>query len=149
MLHVYLAGAVRGPSGAWRKDIPSIPNVTFMHPGAAIPGGDDESRTDLYGPADRLAVRRCDILLAYCDRLEGGHGTAVEIGMAVALGKELLLVCPTDAARYVWRFAAGCTPSVYRSLDEAIEVIRYAAAQVGGSARCAADVERRGLTPRP
>ena len=101
MLYVYLAGAVRGTAGTWREQIPAIPNVCFMHPGAAIPGGNGERRTDLYGPADRTAVRKCDILLANCDRLEGGLGTAVEIGMALALGKEVLLVCPSEEARYV------------------------------------------------
>lgn len=139
MLKVYLAGAVRGTSGRWRDEIPAIPGVLFMHPGAEIPGPDPELRTELYTPADRLAVRHCDILLAYCNRIEGGHGTAAEIGMAVALGKELLVVCPTEASRYVWRFAAGCTPQVCTSLAQAVEIIRYAAAQVGGAARCAAD----------
>lgn len=139
MLKVYLAGAVRGPMGGWRSALPAVPNVCFMSPGAAMPGGDDETRTSLYGPADRVAVRQCDILLAHCDRVEGGHGTAVEIGMAVALGKEVLLVCPSEAARHVWRFAAGCTPTVYSSLGEAVEVIRYAAAQTSGEATCAAN----------
>lgn len=138
MLNVYLAGAVRGSKGTWRDRIPDIPNVRFMHPGAAIPGGNEERRTDLYTPADRLAVRHCDILLANCDRIEGGHGTAVEIGMALALGKEIFLVCPSEETRYLWRFAVGCTPTVYSSLEEALEVIRYAAAQVSGEARCAA-----------
>jgi len=137
MLNVYLAGAVRGTKGNWRDDLPEIPNVRFMHPGARIPGGDEERRSDLYGPADRLSVRVCDVLLANCDRLEGGHGTAVEIGMALALGKEVLLVCPTEETRYIWRFAVGCTPLVYPSLEAAVEVIRYAAAQVSGEARCA------------
>lgn len=138
MLKVYLAGAVRGSKGAWRDAIPNVRNVCFMSPGAEIPGADDEKRTDLYCPADRLAVRHCDILLAHCDRIEGGHGTAVEIGMALALGKEVMLVCPNEETRYVWRFAAGCTPAVYSSLNEAVEVIRYAAAQVSGEAKCAA-----------
>jgi nucleoside 2-deoxyribosyltransferase len=138
MLNVYLAGAVRGDKGTWRDQLPDIPGVCFMHPGAKIPSGDEERRMDLYGPADRVAVRKCDILLAHCDRIEAGHGTAVEIGMALALGKEVFLVCPTDESRYVWRFAAGCTPTIYSSLKEAVEVIRYAAAQVSGDARCAA-----------
>jgi nucleoside 2-deoxyribosyltransferase len=138
MLKVYLAGAVRGSKGTWRERIPEIANVCFMHPGAAIPGGDEERRTDLYGPADRVAVRQCDILLANCDRIEAGHGTAVEIGMALALGKEVFIVCPDEETRHVWRFAVGATPTVYSSLEQAIEVIRYAAAQVSGQARCAA-----------
>jgi len=138
MLYVYLAGAVRGSKGTWREQIPDIPDVCFMHPGAAIPGGNEERRTELYGPADRVAVRKCDIVLANCDRIEHGHGTAVEIGMALALGKEILLVCPSDETRYVWRFAVGSTPTIYSSLNEAVEVIRYAAAQVSGTARCAA-----------
>jgi nucleoside 2-deoxyribosyltransferase len=138
MLSVYLAGAVRGSGGAWRDRIPEIPNVRFMHPGAHIPGGNEERRSELYGPADRISVQKCDILLAHCDRIEAGHGTAVEIGMALAYGKEVFLVCPTEEARYVWRFAAGATPTVYSSLDEAVEVVRYAAAQVSGSSRCAA-----------
>ena len=139
MLNVYLAGAVRGTHGAWRERMPRIANVRFMHPGAAIPGGDDERRSDLYGPADRISVDKCDILLAHCDRIEGGHGTAVEIGMALALGKEVMLVCPSEESRWVWRFAAGCVPHVYDSLEAAVEVIRYAAAQASGTARCAAD----------
>ncbi|TWT43857.1 Nucleoside 2-deoxyribosyltransferase [Phycisphaerae bacterium RAS1] len=138
MLHVYLAGAVRGTHGGWRDRIPRIDNVCFLHPGAAIPGPDPERRTELYGPADRLAVKRCDVLLAYCDRIEAGHGTAVEIGMAVALGKEVMIVCPSEETRYVWRFAVGCTPTVYSRLEDAIDVIRYAAGQVSGTARCAA-----------
>jgi nucleoside 2-deoxyribosyltransferase len=138
MLNVYLAGAVRGSKGTWRDQIPEIPNVCFMRPGAAIPGSDPERRSELYGPADRLAVQKCDILLANCDRIEAGHGTAVEIGMALALGKEILLVCPSEETRYVWRFAVGCTPTVYSSLEEALGVIRYAAGQVSGEARCAA-----------
>jgi hypothetical protein len=137
MLKVYLAGAVRGVKGTWRDQIPTIPNVSFMHPGAAIPGGNEERRTDLYGPADRVAVRQCDILLANCDRIEGGLGTAVEIGMALALGKEVFLICPNEESRYIWRFAAGSTPTVYPSLAHALEVIRYAARQVSGEARCA------------
>jgi nucleoside 2-deoxyribosyltransferase len=141
MLHVYLAGPVRGAKGDWRRQVPELPNVLFMHPGAHLPGPNEELRSDLYGPADRLAVRRCDLLLAYCDRIEGGHGTAVEIGMALALGKEVLLVCPSEETRYVWRFAAGCVPTVYPSLQAAIDVIRYAAAQTGGTARCAATRE--------
>jgi nucleoside 2-deoxyribosyltransferase len=83
-------------------------------------------------------VRQCDIVLANCDRIEGGLGTAIEIGMALALGKEILLVCPDEESRYVWRFAVGSTPTVYSSLEKALEVIRYAAAQVSGAARCAA-----------
>jgi hypothetical protein len=138
MLYVYLAGAVRGTQGTWRDRIPDIPNVRFLHPGALIPGGNEETRTDLYVPADRVGVRKCDILLANCDRIEGGHGTAVEIGMALALGKEVFLVCPTEESRYVWRFAVGSTPTVYSSLEKAVEVIRYVAAQVSGEARCAA-----------
>jgi nucleoside 2-deoxyribosyltransferase len=138
MLRVYLAGLVRGTKGNWRDRVPEIPNVLFMHPGAALPGPDEERRSEIYGPADRIAVRQCDVLLANCDRLEGGHGTACEIGMALALGKEVLLVCPTEETRHVWRFAAGSVPTIYNSLDEAIEVVRYAAAQVGGTARCAA-----------
>lgn len=138
MLSVYLAGAVRGSKGTWRDQIPEIPNVCFMHPGAPIPGGDEERRTDLYGPADRVAVRKCDIVLANCDRIEGGLGTAVEIGMALALGKEVFLVCPTGETREAWRFAVGSTPTVYSSLEEALAVIRYAAEQVSGQARCAA-----------
>lgn len=137
MLKVYLAGAVRGTKGGWRDAVPEIAGVTFMHPGAAIPGPDPERRNELYTPADRLAVRHCDILLAMCDRLEGGHGTACEIGMAVALGKEIVLVCPTEEAEYVWRFAAGCVTHVCRTLAEAVEIIRYAAGQVNGTARCA------------
>ncbi len=139
MLRVYLAGAVRGSHGAWRDRIPEIPNVCFMHPGATIPGGNDEQRSDLYCPADRLSVRHCDILLAHCDRIEGGHGTAVEIGMALALGKEVLLVCPTQESRWVWRFAAGCVHRVYESLEAAVEVVRYTAGQMSGTSRCAAD----------
>ncbi|MFQ5806261.1 MAG: nucleoside 2-deoxyribosyltransferase [Phycisphaerae bacterium] len=138
MLCVYLAGAVRGGKGTWRNRIPDIPNVRFMHPGAAIPGGNEERRTDLYGPADRVAVRKCDIVLANCDRIEGGLGTAIEIGMALALGKEIFLVCPSEESRYIWRFAVGSTPTVYSSLEEALAVIRYAAGQVSGEARCAA-----------
>ena len=138
MLSVYLAGAVRGSAGAWRDRIPDIPNVRFIHPGARIPGGNEERRSDLYGPADRISVQKCDILLAHCDRIEAGHGTAVEIGMALAYGKEVFLVCPTEESRYVWRFSVGATPTVYSSLEEAVEVIRYAAAQVSGSSRCAA-----------
>ncbi len=139
MLNVYLAGAVRGSHGAWRDRIPEIPGVCFMHPGATIPGGNDEQRSDLYCPADRISVTKCDILLAHCDRIEGGHGTAVEIGMALALGKEVMLVCPSEESRWVWRFAACCVPHVYDSLEAAIEVVRYAAAQASGTARCAAD----------
>jgi len=138
MLNVYLAGAVRGAKGTWRDQIPDIPNVCFMHPGAAIRGGGEEGRTDLYGPADRVTVRQCDVLLANCDRMEGGLGTAVEIGMALALGKEVFLVCPNEESRHVWRFAVGSTPTVYPSLEHALEVIRYVAAQVSGEARCAA-----------
>ena len=138
MLSVYLAGAVRGSKGAWRDRIPDIPNVRFIHPGAHIPGGNEERRSELYGPADRISVQKCDILLAHCDRIEAGHGTAVEIGMALAYGKEIFLVCPSEESRSVWRFAVGATPTVYSSLEEAVEVIRYAAAQVSGSARCAA-----------
>ena len=138
MLRVYLAGAVRGSHGAWRDRIPEIPSVCFMHPGAAIPGGNDEQRSDLYCPADRISVRECDILLAHCDRIEGGHGTAVEIGMALALGKEVLLVCPTEESRWVWRFAAGCVPRVYDTLEAAVEVVRYTAGQTSGTSRCAA-----------
>ena len=107
-------------------------------PGARIPGGDEERRTDLYGPADRIAVRHCDVLLANCERIEGGHGTAVEIGMALALGKEVFLVCPSKETREVWRFAVGATTTVYASLADAAQAIRYAAAQVAGTARCAA-----------
>lgn len=139
MLKVYLAGAVRGNRGGWRKRIPDLPDVCFMHPGAAIGGGDEERRSDLYGPADRISVQKCDILLAHCDRIEAGHGTAVEIGMALALGKEVFIVCPSEETRYVWRFAVGGTPNVFASLEEAVEVIRYAAAQVSGEARCAAE----------
>ena len=138
MLKVYLAGAVRGEKGAWRDGLPDIPHVCFMHPGARICGANEERHSEVYGPADRVAVRQCDILLANCDRLEGGLGTAVEIGMALALGKEVFLVCPTEEARYVWRFAVGSTPTVYTSLAQALEVIRYVAAQVSGAARCAA-----------
>ena len=138
MLNVYLAGAVRGSQGTWRDKVPEIPNVRFMHPGAKIPGGDEERRSELYGPADRTSVRKCDIVLANCDRIEGGLGTATEIGMALALGKEILLVCPTEETRYIWRFAVGSTPTVYSSLEQALEVVRYAAAQVSGEARCAA-----------
>ena len=65
MLNVYLAGAVRGTYGGWRARMPQIANVRFMHPGAAIPAGDDERRSDLYGPADRISVGKCDILLAH------------------------------------------------------------------------------------
>ncbi len=138
MLRVYLAGPVRGTKGAWRDQIPEIPNVVFMHPGAALPGPREELRSEIYAPADRLAIRHCDILLANCDRIEGGHGTACEIGMALALGKEVLLVCPSEETCYVWRFVAGSVPAVYDSLEQALEVVRYAAAQVGGTARCAA-----------
>jgi len=138
MLNVYLAGAVRGSQGAWREQVPEIPNVRFVHPGAKIPGSDGERRSELYGPADRLAVRKCDILLANCDRIEGGLGTAMEIGMALVLGKEILLVCPTEETRFVWRFAVGSIPTVYSSLEQALEAIRYAAAQLSGEARCAA-----------
>lgn len=138
MLHVYLAGAVRGAKGAWRDEIPQIAGVCFMHPGAKLPGPREELRNDIYGPADRVAVRKCDILLANCDRIEGGLGTATEIGMALALGREILLVCPNEETRYVWRFAVGSTPKTYSSVAEAVEVIRYAAAQVNGEARCAA-----------
>lgn len=138
MLKVYLAGAVRGSHGGWRDSIPELPGVCFMHPGARLPGGDEESRTDIYVAADTLAVHACDVLLAHCDRLEGGHGTAVEIGMAAALNKVVFVVCPNPAARHVWRFAAGITPHVYDSLDAALTAIRYAAAQVGGRARCGA-----------
>jgi hypothetical protein len=106
MLKVYLAGAVRGSRGTWRDQIPDIPNACFMHPGAAIPGGNEERRTDLYGPADRVAVRQCDILLANCDRPEGGLGTAVEIGMALALGREVFLVCPKSSGMWLARFPA-------------------------------------------
>ena len=112
-----------------------------MHPGAELPGPREELRSDIYGPADRIAVRNCDVLLANCDRLEGGHGTACEIGMAVALGKEILLVCPSEETRYIWRFAVGAVPPVYDSLEEAVEVIRYAAGQIGGTARCPATAE--------
>ena len=138
MLKVYLAGAVRGAHGAWRERNQYVPGGCFLHPGAKLPGGDEYTRYDLYGPADRLAVRACDVLLAHCDRLEGGHGTAVEIGMALALGKEVLVVCPTPEARFVWRFAAAATPNVFPSLDAAVEALRYAAAQVSGRARCGA-----------
>ena len=79
MLHVYLAGAVRGANGAWRDEIPQIAGVCFMHPGAKLPGPREELRNDIYGPADRVAVRKCDILLANCDRIEGGLGTATEM----------------------------------------------------------------------
>jgi hypothetical protein len=138
MLSVYLAGAVRGSKGTWRDRIPEIPNVRFIHPGARIPGGNEERRSDLYGPADRISVQKCDILLANCDRIEAGHGTAVEIGMALAYGKEVFLVCPDEESRYVWRFSVGATPNVYSSLEQAVEVIRYVAGQVSGSSRCAA-----------
>jgi len=138
MLNVYLAGAVRGSQGTWRDQVPEIPNVCFIHPGARIPGGNEERRSDLYCPADRISVQKCDILLAHCDRLEGGHGTAVEIGMALAYGKEIFLVCPNEESRYIWRFSVGSTPTVYDSLEAALEVIRYAAAQVSGTSRCAA-----------
>jgi nucleoside 2-deoxyribosyltransferase len=136
MLKVYLAGAVRGAHGDWRQRIPELPGVCFLHPGARLPGGDEERRSDIYGPADRLAVRTCDVLLAHCDRLEGGHGTAVEIGMALALGREIFIVCPTAEARFVWRFAVAATPNVFDSLEGAVEALRYAAAQVSGRARC-------------
>ena len=138
MLNVYLAGAVRGTHGTWRDQIPEIPHVCFIHPGAHIPGENAERRSELYGPADRISVQKCDILLANCDRIEGGHGTAVEIGMALAYGKEVFLVCPNEESRYVWRFSVGATPTVYDSLEAALEVIRYAAAQVSGTSRCAA-----------
>ena len=137
MLKVYLAGAVRGTKAGWRDLIPEIPGVCLMHPGARIPGGDEERRSDLYGPADRIAVRGCDILLANCDRIEGGHGTAVEIGMALALGKEVFLVCPSAETRDVWRFAVGATPTVYSSIAAAVDAVQYAAAQYSGQARCA------------
>ncbi|MBU0638485.1 MAG: nucleoside 2-deoxyribosyltransferase [Planctomycetes bacterium] len=139
MLYVYLAGPVRGRDGAWRERIPDLANVCFMHPGAQLPGADVERRSDIYGPADRLAVRKCDLLLANCDRSVGGHGTALEIGMALALGKEIVLVCPTEDIRHTWRLACACVPIVYDSLESALEVVRYAAAQVSGTARCAAD----------
>lgn len=138
-MNVYLAGAVRGTHGAWRSRVPEIPGVRFMHPGARIAAENEEARHDLYAPADRVAVRMCDVLLAHCDRIEGGHGTAVEIGMALALGKEVLLVCPTPEARWVWRFAAAAVPHVYESLEAAVATIRYMAAQVSGTARCAVD----------
>jgi hypothetical protein len=158
MLKVYLAGAVRGTHGAWRDRIPQIDGIRFMHPGARLPaprrreaattagaalapGGEhrsEELRDEIYTPADRVAVHTCEVLLAHCDRIEGGHGTAVEIGMALALGKEVLLICPSEESRYVWRFAAGCVPHVYESLEEAVDVLRYMAGQVGGTARCAA-----------
>ena len=138
MLKVYLAGAVRGTCGTWRERVPEMPGVCFMHPGAKISEGEEERRSEIYGPADRIAVRQCDILLANCDRIEGGHGTAVEIGMALALGKEVFLVCPSEETRYVWRFAVGATPTVYSSLEESLAVVKYAAAQASGQSRCAA-----------
>ncbi len=144
MLNVYLAGAVRGSKGNWRNQIHEIPNVRFIHPGASIPGGNEERRTDLYGPADRISVQKCDILLANCDRIEAGHGTAVEIGMALALGKEIFIICPNEETRYIWRFAVGSTPMIYSLLEQAVEVIRYAAAQISGESRCAAPHPQRG-----
>ena len=88
--------------------------------------------------AEAVASQVLCKLRPHCDRIEGGHGTAVEIGMALAYGKEVFLVCPNEESRYVWRFSVGATPTVYDSLEAALEVIRYAAAQVSGTSRCAA-----------
>ena len=52
MLRVYLAGPVRGTKGDWREQIPEIPNVCFMHPGAALPGPREELRSEIYAPAN-------------------------------------------------------------------------------------------------
>ena len=46
MLNVYLAGAVRGTKATWRDQIPDIPNVRFIHPGAKIPGSDEIKRLE-------------------------------------------------------------------------------------------------------
>lgn len=76
--------------------------------------------------AEMVGVRTCKVLLAL---LPGGFGTHAEIGAAIALGKQVVLVYPGELEEL--RGAAGHTcifyfhPAVHhaRTIDEAIALV--------------------------
>jgi len=141
-LRVYLAGPVRTPRD-WRQEFadglrcdPAL--VTLIRPGGRMPYGEDsdpELRSELYVPADLLAIGTAHVVVAYISHEHAGRGTAVEVGYALAQRKPVLPLIrwPQDvtATRYAWRFLLGAVPHVY-DIETAASAVSYMARQAAG-----------------
>lgn len=141
-LRVYLAGPVRTPHD-WRQEFadalrcdPAL--VTLIRPGGQMPYGEDadpELRSELYVPADLVAIATAHVVVACISHEHSGRGTAVEVGYALANRKPVLPLIrwPQDvtATRYAWRFLLGAVPHVY-DLATAAATVGYMARQASG-----------------
>ena len=142
-LTVYLAGPVRDQydwRGRFRDSLHGDERslVTLVFPGERMPYGEDddpELRSEIYVPADLVAIRAADVLVAYISHEHSGRGTALEVGYALALGKPVLPLIhwPQDVepTRYAWRFLLGAVPHVY-DLASAAATVGYMARQKAG-----------------
>lgn len=90
---IYLAG---GTHENWREVFFNhFPNVEFFDPSAH--GLKDEKD---YTEWDLARIRESDIIIAYMTATNpSGHGLALEIGYAAALGKTIIFVDRSDESR--------------------------------------------------
>lgn len=135
MIKVYAGGSCakmedKESGGEWRGDLPHISGVEWFFP-TRPPNASKENNflPSFYIIQDLVHINMCDILLFVFE--EGAkvpqHGTCTEIGIGYAKGIPTIAVCPDDMVRASFSFPLSLIPSVVSTLDEAFEIIRFAA----------------------
>lgn len=135
---VYLAGPIggltEGEAKDWRAKVTLKLNCHFIRGvsplrcepavgGSYHTGGYPEDKLfgtiDAIGSKNEYDVRNCDMMLAYLPMIS--NGTMIELGMAFALRKPIIVVSPLEAIQKhaVVNYCAGW---MLEELDEAVEV---------------------------
>ncbi len=127
-MKVYLAGHMHT---AWRNQVIDAlagEGVEFLIPlptadRAKNAGGDPS----LFMVRDLALLHQADLVFAVADDIARGIGISAEVGYAYAKGLPIILV---NLAPHVhsFQFLEGLATRTYRSMDEGIEALRFAAA---------------------
>lgn len=120
MTTVYLAGGMRSD---WRRHVRDlIPQLRYLEPSR------DLASLNEYAALDLHLVKRADVVFGFMERENpAGHGLAVELGFAYALGKTTILVLepnhPTIDDRYL-AFMSKAAHVTFQTLDEGARFLR-------------------------
>jgi len=131
---VYTCGSMTmasgGKGGLWRKDLPTIDGIEWLHPRKA-PDATEANRYNpgLYRPHDAFNIlHRADMVLAVFEARAPDRqaGTCTEVGLAYAAGIAVVGVALDDEAREAFGFPLHFCDPVVGSVNEGVEYVMYA-----------------------